>query len=91
MGPLVLDKRVKFHDPGLNHSREMPPKAARGSVFDCFPLYFRPEVDNDIISGMAVDNVGRDVPIKCGNSSSNGFRYIRAVFVSNEGEASRFA
>ena len=34
---------------------------------------------------MAVDNVGMDVPIKLGASSSNGFRDIRgADLVSNE-------
>ena len=50
-----------------------------------FPYNFRPEADSDVISGMAVDNVGMDVPIKFGDSSSNGFRDIRgADFVSNE-------
>ena len=37
---------------------------------------------------MAVDNVGMDVPIKFGDSSSNGFRGFRDIrradFVSNE-------
>ena len=43
------------------------------------------EVDNAPISGMAVDNVGIDVPIKFGDSRSNGFPYIRgALFVSDE-------
>ena len=45
----------------------------------------RPQVDNDVMSGVAVDNVGADVPIKFGGSRSNGFRDIRgAAFVSNE-------
>ena len=45
----------------------------------------RPEVDNDVISGVAVDNVGMDVLIKLGNSRSNGLRDIPgADFVSNE-------
>ena len=57
--PLVLDKRVKFHDRSLN--------------------------DNDVISGMAVDNVGIDVLIKFGGSRSNGFLDIQgADLVSNE-------
>ena len=44
-----------------------------------------PEIYNDVISGLAVDSVGFDVPIKFGNSTSNGFRDIRgADFVSNE-------
>ena len=45
----------------------------------------RPEIDNDVISGVAVDNVGVDVPIKFGDSRSNRLRDIRgADFVSNE-------
>ena len=45
----------------------------------------RPEVDNDVICGRTVDNFGMDVPIKIGDSRSNGFRDIRGtVFVSNE-------
>ena len=43
------------------------------------------ESDNDVISGVAVENVGMDVPIKFGDSRSNGFRNIQgADFVSNE-------
>ena len=45
----------------------------------------RPEVDNDVISGVTVYNVGMDVPIKFGDSRSYGLRGIRgADFVSNE-------
>ena len=86
MGPPVLDTHVKLHDPGLISSREIPPEAVGGGMFDCFfPYNFRPEVDNDVISGIAVDNVGMDVPIKFGDSSSNGFRDIRgADLLSNE-------
>ena len=29
--PIVLDKCVKFRDPSLNRSREIPPEAAGGS------------------------------------------------------------
>ena len=55
-------------------------------VFLTFFRYnFRPEVDNEVISGVAVDNVSMDVLLKFGDSSSNGSRDIRgAVFVSNE-------
>ena len=50
-----------------------------------FPYNFRPEVDNDVISSVAVENVGMDVLVKFGDSRSNGFRAIRrADFVSNE-------
>ena len=41
-----------------------------------------PEINNDVTSGLAVDNVGMGVPIKFGDSWSNGFRDIwRAHFV----------
>ena len=63
VGPLVLDKYVKLHDPSLNHSREIPPEAVGGGIVS---YSFRPEVDNDVISSMAADNVGMDVPIKFG-------------------------
>ena len=43
------------------------------------------EVDIDVISGVAVDNVGMDVTIKFGDSRINGFRNIRgADCMSNE-------
>ena len=85
MGPLVFDKRVKFHDPRLNRSREISPDAVRLYIRLFFPYNFQREVDNDVISGVAVDNVCMDVPIKFGDSSSNGFRDIRgADIVSNE-------
>ena len=45
--------------------------------FNVFAIYRRPEIDNDVISGMAVDNVGMDVPVKFGDSSSNGSRGIQ--------------
>ena len=74
VGPTVLKKRVKFHSK--------PSEVVLSTVF---PYNFRPEVDTDVISGTAIDNVGMDVPIKFGNSRSNGFRDIRGVdFVSNE-------
>ena len=45
----------------------------------------RPEVDNDVISGRTVDNVGVDVPVKFGYSRLNGFRDIGGDgFVLNE-------
>ena len=59
-----------------------PSEAVKSTVF---PYNFRPEVDNDVIPGKAVDNVGMDVSMKCGDSRSNCFRDIRrADFVSNE-------
>ena len=42
-------------------------------------------MDTDVISGVVIDNVGVDVPVKFVDSRSNGFRDIRgAHFVSNE-------
>ena len=74
MGPLVLDKRVKFHDPGLNHSKKFHPKLSEAVYSTVFPYNFRLEVENDVTSGMAVHSVGMDVPIEFGDSCSNGFR-----------------
>ena len=50
-----------------------------------FPYNFRLEIDNDVISGVAIENFGMDVRVKFGDSRSNDFRDIRgADFVSNE-------
>ena len=78
---------MKFDYPSLNHSGEIPPppKPSEAAFSTVFPHNFRLEVDNDVISGVAVDSVGMDVPIKFGDSRSNGFRDIRGTdFVSNE-------
>ena len=64
VGPMVLDKCVKFRDLSLNHSREIPREAVGGGIFDSFFRYnFRPEVDNDAIFSVAVDNIGVDVHV----------------------------
>ena len=34
VGPIVLDKCVKFRSLSLNHSREIPAEAVGGGVFD---------------------------------------------------------
>ena len=50
VGPVLLNKPVKF------------PEAVGGSIFDCFscrPYNFRSEIDNDVVSGMGIDNVGK--------------------------------
>ena len=44
-----------------------------------FAICRRPEIDTDVISGVAVDNVGVDGPIKFGDSRSNRFRDIRGL------------
>ena len=72
LGPIVCDKCAQFR------SREIPPEAVVGGIFESFVHYnLRPEVDNDVVSGMAVDNFSLDVRIKFGDSRSNGFRDIR--------------
>ena len=60
VGPLVLDKLVKFDDPGFNRSRENPPEAVGGGSFDCFsPI--TSDLDNDVISGTAVDDGANNI------------------------------
>ena len=76
MRPIVLDKCVKFRDPNLNRSPEIPAEVVGGGILDIFCFNFRPEVDNDVISDLAVDNVGVDVRLKFGDSSSNGSQDI---------------
>ena len=84
--PIVLDKHVKFRDPCLNRSREIPPEAvADGILRQFFHNNFRLEVVTDVLSGVAVDHVGVDILVKIGDSRSNGSRYIRkTAFVSNK-------
>ena len=36
VGPIVLDKRVKFGDPRTNCAREIPTEAVGGGIFDGF-------------------------------------------------------
>ena len=58
-------------------------KEAVFSSFFCYSL--RPEVYNNVISGVAVDYFHMDVHVKFGDSRSKGFRDIRgADFMSNE-------
>ena len=56
---IVPDKFVKFRDPCLSRSREkIPPETVGCGIFLSFRYNFRPEVDNDVISGMAGGYVG---------------------------------
>ena len=76
MGPVIPDNCLKFGDPrmNMNLSREIPPEAARGGIFDdCFRCSFRPEVVSDVISPENVGRVGMDMPV----SGSNGSRDIQ--------------
>ena len=61
------------------------PKPTEAAFSTVFTYKFRPKVDSDAIFGKVIDNVSMDVPIKFGDSRSNGFRDIRGThFVSNE-------
>ena len=44
----LCDKCVKFRDPCLNLSRQIPPEAVGGGIFEFFSLNFRLEADNDV-------------------------------------------
>ena len=54
----------------LEKFHPMPSEAAFSTVF---PYSLWPEVDIDVISVKAVDNVGVDVIVKFGDSRSNSF------------------
>ena len=79
VGPLVPDNRVNFGDPRLNSSREIPPKAVGGGIFDRFVNsdHCKPEVVSDVISGVFVEPRGVKVAVKLSDSRSNCSRDIR--------------
>ena len=74
-------KRVKFRDPRLNRSREIPPEAIGGGIFDR-SLNFdncQPEATSD------VEPIGVKVYVKVGDSRLNHYRDIRLpLFAANE-------
>ena len=86
MEPVVRDKRVKFGDPRLNHSRYISPEAVWGGICNDF---FRDnstlKIATDFISCASVGQVGMKVPEKLDDSSSNGSRDIRLPhFLTND-------
>ena len=86
-GPIVPDKCVKFRDPRLNRSGEIQPKAVGSSIFGRFLISdnCRPKIAGDVISAVVVEYIGMDVPVKFGDSKSNGSWDIRgADFFTNE-------
>ena len=69
---LTSDKCVKYCDPRLNCSQEIPPEPIGGSIFDSFFRdNFRLEVVSDVISYMAIEYISMDVRLKFGDSRSN--------------------
>ena len=79
--PIARDKHVKFGDPRLKTSREISPKPSHVAFSRVFGDSFRPEVVSDVISGMAAEQFGVDVPVKFGDSRSNRSRDARAAHV----------
>ena len=55
------------------------PKLSDAVFSSVFQYNLRSEVDNDVISGMTVDNVGSGVSSKFGDFGSNGFHDIRGA------------
>ena len=86
-GLSVADKCVQFRYPCLNRSGEIRPKAVGCSIFGHFPNFdkCRPEIADDVISGMTLGYVGVDVRAKFGDSRLNSlaswtrFTYFCAV------------
>ena len=76
--PTVPDKCVKFRNPRLNVLEKFDPKPPEAIFRVFFRDDFRPDVFSDVISFLAVDQVGMDVRIKFGDSRSNRSRDIRA-------------
>ena len=84
---IVPEKRIKFGHIRLTSSREIPPEAGGSAISKvCFRYNFRPEVDNHVISDVAIACVGLDVRVKFGDSRSNGSRDIEGAdfIVTNE-------
>ena len=84
VGPVIPDNSVKFGDPLINLSPEIPPEAIWDGIFDgFFRCSFRLEVVTDVISCANVGQVGMAVllkllmPVKFGDTSSNGSRDIQ--------------
>ena len=72
-----LDNPVKYRDPRLNLSREIPHIGVGGDIFDgYFQDKFLPEVVSDVTSGVVVDPSGVKVRVKFGDSRSNRSRDI---------------
>ena len=86
MRPIVRNKCVKFRDPRISRSREIPPEAVGGCIWDDFVRRnLRLKVVGNVISGLAVQKFGVDVRVKCGDCRSNCSRDIRAAhFVKDE-------
>ena len=82
---------MKFGDRRINLYREIPSEAVSGGNFDgFFRCSLRPGVVGDVISVASVGQVGMNVPVKFGDSSSNGSRDIFSSEVVGCGIFDRF-
>ena len=83
---IALDRHVKARDRCLTVLEKFHQKPLRAVFADSvFRYNFRPEVDNEDISGIVIERVGIDVHVKFGDSRSDSSPNIRgAVFASNE-------
>ena len=65
----VPDKFLKCRDPRFNDSGEIRPKAIGCSIFDRFSNFnkWQSEAAGDVISGVALENVGADVLARYGD------------------------
>ena len=86
MGPVVSDTRAQFGDPRINLSRDIPPEAICGGIFEgFFRGSFRPEAVSDVVSAAVIDPTCVKVPVKFGDSKSNRSRDTRLPhFVTND-------
>ena len=67
---------LKFRDPCLNHSRQIPPEAIGCGIFDSF---FDRKKDNYVISGYPLCECGCRCSLKLGDSRSTGSRNIQRL------------
>ena len=71
---------MKFGDPRLNLSQDIPPEAVRGFIVGPFRTLI-----SSVISTVVVDWMGVKVPVKYGDSRSNHSRDMRLPhFVTND-------
>ena len=61
-----IERQKRWHNVAI-HMARLSLNLQIG-CWNSFRYNFRPEIDNDIISGVAVDNVGVDVRVKFGDS-----------------------
>ena len=63
---VVFKKGANYGHPRLNRILEISPEAVGTDIFDSsgFRYNLRPEGDSDVLSDVAIDNVGMDAHVK---------------------------